>query len=65
MIPFGIEPATFRFVAQRFNHCAIAVFLCCIKHVYWFITGAFFSSAANLPGYTGRLFFEAFINNPK
>ena len=25
MKPSGIEPATFRFVAQRFNHCATAV----------------------------------------
>ena len=24
MIPSGIEPATFRFVAQRLNHCATA-----------------------------------------
>ena len=25
MIPAGIEPATFRFVAQHLNHCATAV----------------------------------------
>ena len=25
MAPFGIEPATFRFVAQHLNHCAAAV----------------------------------------
>ena len=25
MIPVGIEPATFRFVAQHLNHCATAV----------------------------------------
>jgi len=25
MTPAGIEPATFRFVAQHLNHCAIAV----------------------------------------
>jgi len=25
MTPAGIEPATFRFVAQQINHCAIAV----------------------------------------
>jgi len=25
MTPFGIEPATFRFVTQRLNHCATAV----------------------------------------
>ena len=25
MTPFGIEPATFRFVAQHLNHCATAV----------------------------------------
>jgi len=26
MTPAGIEPATFRFVAQQLNHCATAVF---------------------------------------
>ena len=39
MTPFGIEPATFRFVAQHLNHCATAVpsrcslmeFLSCIR----------------------------------
>ena len=25
LIPAGIEPATFRFVAQHLNHCATAV----------------------------------------
>jgi hypothetical protein len=25
MTPFGIEPATFQFVAQYLNHCATAV----------------------------------------
>ena len=25
MTPYGIEPATFRFVAQHLNHCASAV----------------------------------------
>ena len=25
LTPAGIEPATFRFVAQHFNHCATAV----------------------------------------
>jgi len=25
MTPYGIEPATFRFVAQHLNHCATAV----------------------------------------
>ena len=29
MTPAGIEPATFRFVAQHLNHCATAV--CCTK----------------------------------
>jgi len=28
--PAGIEPATFRFVAQHLNHCATAVPLCII-----------------------------------
>jgi len=28
MTPAGIEPATFRFVAQHINHCATAVPLC-------------------------------------
>jgi len=27
MIPAGIEPATFRYVAQYLNHCATAVFM--------------------------------------
>ena len=27
LTPAGIEPATFRFVAQRLNHCATAVLL--------------------------------------
>jgi len=27
MTPAGIEPATFRFVAQHLNHCATAVIL--------------------------------------
>ena len=27
MIPSGIEPATFRSVAQHLNHCATAVFI--------------------------------------
>jgi len=26
MTPAGIEPATFRFVAQHLNHCATAVY---------------------------------------
>jgi len=25
LTPAGIEPATFRFIAQHFNHCATAV----------------------------------------
>ena len=31
MTPAGIEPATFQFVAQRLNHCAIAVPKSCMK----------------------------------
>jgi len=34
MAPAGIEPATFRFVAQHLNHCATAVptlFLCKVR----------------------------------
>ena len=34
MTPVGIEPATFRFVAQQLNHCAIAV----IYNIVVFIT---------------------------
>ena len=30
MKPYGIEPATFRFVAQYLNHCATAV-------PFWFL----------------------------
>jgi len=32
LTPYGIKPATFRFVAQHLNHCAIAVF---IFKLYW------------------------------
>jgi len=32
MTPAGIEPATFRFVAQHFNHCATAVLSTHIKY---------------------------------
>jgi len=39
MTPSGIEPATFRFVAQHLNHCATAVpFLVLYQLVYMFIT---------------------------
>ena len=31
LIPAGIEPATFRFVAQHLNHCATAV-----PHLWWY-----------------------------
>ena len=27
MTPAGIEPATFRFVAQRLNHCAVPIYM--------------------------------------
>ena len=37
MTPLGIEPATFRFVAQRLNHCATAVPRC--EHVIIFLCG--------------------------
>ena len=32
MTPSGIEPATFRFVAQHLNHCATAVLLVNVIH---------------------------------
>jgi len=33
LIPAGIDPATFRFVAQQLNHCATAVpYLICVTH---------------------------------
>ena len=35
MTPFGMEPATFRFVAQHLNHCATVV--SCPVEVKWFI----------------------------
>jgi len=45
MTPAGIEPATFRFIAQHLNHCATAVpqingygnenILCNYEQVYW------------------------------
>ena len=39
MTPSGIEPATFRFVAQHFNHCATAVPLApCISINYVILT---------------------------
>jgi len=31
MTPTGIEPATFRFLAQRLNHCATAVTEFCVR----------------------------------
>jgi len=39
MTPAGIEPVTFRFVAQRLNHCATAVpeLLFILKNVTLFI----------------------------
>ena len=42
MTPFGIETATFRFVAQHLNHCATAV----PKIVTVFVQLFFFHSAA-------------------
>jgi len=43
MIPSGIEPATFQFVAQRLNHCATAVPSCvwvrCQKSGSWGLRG--------------------------
>jgi hypothetical protein len=33
MTPSGIEPATFRFVAQYLNHCATAVPTLDVKYV--------------------------------
>jgi hypothetical protein len=33
MTPSGIEPATFRFVAQNLNHCATAVPTVCIRAI--------------------------------
>jgi len=32
MAPAGIEPATFRFVAQHLNHCAPAVTTCAVLY---------------------------------
>ena len=37
MIPSGIELATFRFVAQHLNHCAIAVPLCTILSLFKYL----------------------------
>ena len=37
MTPAGIEPATFRFVAQHLKHCATAVRTLITAH--WVITG--------------------------
>ena len=34
MTPSGIEPATFRFVAQHLNHCATAVPYICINTLH-------------------------------
>jgi len=35
MTPTGIEPATFRFVAQRLNHCANAVPVVSVCTIYY------------------------------
>jgi len=40
--PAGIEPATFRFVAQHLNHCATAV-----PH-YWVLLKRFYIKAVEL-----------------
>ena len=37
MTPSGIEPATFRFVAQHLNHCATAVPYCNKKEAEMFL----------------------------
>ena len=42
MTPAGIEPATFRFVAQHFNHCATAVPLCILYSSLCTITLPFY-----------------------
>jgi len=36
MTPAGIEPATFRFVAQHLNHCATAVPRTSVSNLFYF-----------------------------
>ena len=52
MIPSGIEPATFRFVAQYFNHCATAnLVIKNIKHVVFYcILPTYFVILCNTTG---------------
>jgi len=41
MTPSGIEPATFRFVAQHLNHCATAVPICVSRILKWILQNEF------------------------
>ena len=45
MTPAGIEPATFRFVAQNLNHCATAVPYSIMSLAYLKEKGAIFFEA--------------------
>ena len=49
MTPTGIEPATFRFVAQHNNHCATAVPIFGIGQIRWNINCHVWNRAVNIP----------------
>jgi hypothetical protein len=51
MTPSGIEPATFRFVAQYLNHCAAAV-LTVKMHIHKLIMNVGLGFFYTLMGYT-------------
>jgi len=55
MTPAGIEPATFRFVAQRLNHCATAVTFTFLKSFLLHI----FSCSPWYPKFEGNVYLQS------